>query len=64
MVAVSMEYERLPRCSLDFFPTPFMLLPRRTERRGGPRIFMKREDQAGRVMNGLMDTIARGDLRR
>jgi L-cysteate sulfo-lyase len=47
-----MAYEPLPRQSLGFFPTPLVLLPRLTERLGGPRIFMKRDDLTGLGLGG------------
>ncbi|HSV99440.1 MAG TPA: hypothetical protein VLI39_04660 [Sedimentisphaerales bacterium] len=62
MVGVPVEYERLPRRSLGFFPTPLVPLPRLTEELAGPRIFMKRDDQTGLALGGLMDMIARGEL--
>ncbi len=42
----------LPRYSLGFFPTPLVKLPRLTERLGGPRLFMKRDDQTGLGLGG------------
>ncbi len=42
----------LPRHSLGFFPTPLVKLPRLTERLGGPRLFMKRDDQTGLGLGG------------
>lgn len=42
----------LPRQSLGFFPTPLVRLPRLTERLGGPRLFMKRDDQTGLGLGG------------
>jgi len=52
MVEAPTEYERLPRRSLGFFPTPLVPLPRLTERLAGPRIFMKRDDQTGLALGG------------
>jgi 1-aminocyclopropane-1-carboxylate deaminase/D-cysteine desulfhydrase-like pyridoxal-dependent ACC family enzyme len=47
-----MPYKPLPRHSLGFFPTPLVKLSRLTERLGGPRIFMKRDDQTGLGLGG------------
>ncbi len=47
-----MSYKPLPRCSLGFFPTPLVKLPRLTERLAGPRIFMKRDDLTGLGLGG------------
>lgn len=47
-----MEYRRLPRYPLGFFPTPLMELPRLAKKLGGPRIFMKRDDQSGLALGG------------
>ncbi len=47
-----MPYKPLPRYSLGFFPTPLVKLPRLTERLGGPRIFMKRDDLTGLGLGG------------
>jgi D-cysteine desulfhydrase family pyridoxal phosphate-dependent enzyme len=47
-----MAYRPLPRCSLGFFPTPLVKLSRLTERRAGPRIFMKRDDLTGLGLGG------------
>ncbi len=44
--------DQLPRCSLGFFPTPLVALPRLTERMGGPRLYMKRDDQSGLAIGG------------
>ncbi len=47
-----MPYKPLPRHSLGFFPTPLVRLSRLTQRLGGPRIFMKRDDQTGLGLGG------------
>ena len=40
------------RISLGFFPTPLHALPRLTEKLGGPRLFIKRDDQTGLATGG------------
>ncbi|MCU0914528.1 MAG: D-cysteine desulfhydrase family protein [Planctomycetes bacterium] len=47
-----MPYKPLPRQSLGFFPTLLTPLPRLTQRLGGPRLFMKRDDQTGLALGG------------
>lgn len=42
----------LPRVKLAFLPTPLHELPRFSKALGGPRIFMKREDQTGLAFGG------------
>jgi L-cysteate sulfo-lyase len=42
----------LPRVSLGFFPTPLEELPRLTKALGGPRLFIKRDDQTGLAGGG------------
>lgn len=44
--------QRLPRRALGFFPTPVMELRRLTDRLGGPRILMKRDDLTGLALGG------------
>ncbi len=46
------RYELPPRHPLGFFPTPLVSLPRLTERLGGPRLFMKRDDLTGLALGG------------
>src|SRR5947207_3758008 len=43
---------RLPRVSLAHLPTPLEELPRFSERLGGPRIFIKRDDCTGLLFGG------------
>ena len=43
---------RLPRVSLGHYPTPLEFCPRITERLGGPRIFIKRDDCTGLAFGG------------
>jgi 1-aminocyclopropane-1-carboxylate deaminase/D-cysteine desulfhydrase-like pyridoxal-dependent ACC family enzyme len=43
---------RLPRVSLAHLPTPFEELPRLSERLGGPRIWIKRDDCTGLLFGG------------
>ncbi|MEN6368972.1 MAG: D-cysteine desulfhydrase family protein [Thermotogota bacterium] len=42
----------LPRTGLAFLPTPLMELPRLSQRLGGPRLWMKRDDQTGLGLGG------------
>jgi D-cysteine desulfhydrase len=44
--------DRINRISLGFFPTPLHALPRLTEKLGGPRLFIKRDDQTGLATGG------------
>lgn len=44
--------EDLPRHRLGFFPTPVRELPRLSARLGGPRLFIKRDDQTGLATGG------------
>ena len=49
------KLERLasfPRKTLGFFPTPLRELPRLSKVLGGPRIFVKRDDQSGLAFGG------------
>ncbi|MDD5264692.1 MAG: D-cysteine desulfhydrase family protein [Candidatus Bipolaricaulis sp.] len=44
--------QALPRTRLAFLPTPLIELPRLSQRLGGPRIWMKRDDQTGLGLGG------------
>ncbi len=44
--------DSLPRVSLGFLPTPIHELPRLTRTLGGPRLFIKRDDQTGLATGG------------
>ena len=44
--------DSINRISLGFFPTPLHALPRLTEKLGGPRLFVKRDDQTGLATGG------------
>ncbi|MEI6876461.1 MAG: D-cysteine desulfhydrase family protein, partial [Spirochaetota bacterium] len=44
--------ERFPRARLGFLPTPIVELKRLSTVLGGPRIFMKRDDQTGLALGG------------
>lgn len=44
--------DRLPRVKLAFRPTPLEFLPRLSAALGGPRIFIKRDDQTGLAFGG------------
>ena len=44
--------DKLPRISLGFFPTPLEELPRLSKALGGPRLFVKRDDQTGLATGG------------
>lgn len=47
-----MKLEEVPRIRLGFYPTPFHELPRLSDRLGGPRIFIKRDDLTGLAFGG------------
>jgi len=47
-----MMMDRFARRKLGFFPTPVVALPRLSSRLGGPRLFMKRDDQTGVATGG------------
>lgn len=47
-----MTDRQLPRQSLGFFPTPLVELPCLAKRLGGPRLFIKRDDQTGLALGG------------
>ncbi|MFA6505663.1 MAG: D-cysteine desulfhydrase family protein [Treponemataceae bacterium] len=44
--------DKLPRVSLGQFPTPIEEMPRLSEALGGPRLFVKRDDQTGLAGGG------------
>ena len=44
--------DRLPRVSLGFLPTPIHEMPRLSRTLGGPRLFIKRDDQTGLATGG------------
>ena len=44
--------DRLPRVRLGHLPTPLHELPRLSRALGGPRIFVKRDDQTGLAIGG------------
>ena len=44
--------DRLPRAELAFLPTPLHEVPRFAQALGGPRIYMKRDDQTGLAFGG------------
>ena len=48
----TMDYKRLPRHPLGFFPTPLMELPRLSKQLKGPRLLMKRDDHTGLALGG------------
>ena len=47
-----MNYEKIPRQSLGFFPTPIVELSKLSEALGGSKIFMKRDDNTGLALGG------------
>src|SRR5210317_629437 len=47
-----MNFKPFPKVSLGFFPTPLVDLPRLSKVLGGPKIFMKRDDQTGLALGG------------
>jgi D-cysteine desulfhydrase family pyridoxal phosphate-dependent enzyme len=44
--------DQVKRVSLGHFPTPLHALPRLSEKLGGPRLFVKRDDQTGLATGG------------
>jgi len=48
----AMNYEKIPRQSLGFFPTPIVELSKLSKVLGGPKIFMKRDDNTGLALGG------------
>ncbi len=44
--------DHLPRIPLGFFPTPLEEMPRLSRALGGPRLFIKRDDQTGLASGG------------
>jgi 1-aminocyclopropane-1-carboxylate deaminase/D-cysteine desulfhydrase-like pyridoxal-dependent ACC family enzyme len=44
--------DRLPRIRLAYLPTPLEELPRLTKALGGPRLYLKRDDQTGLAGGG------------
>jgi len=44
--------DALPRVRLGFFPTPLAEMPRLSRALGGPRLFVKRDDQTGLATGG------------
>src|SRR5690606_34602661 len=64
-----MDYNHLPREPLGFFPTPLIELQRLGKALGGPKIYMKRDDNTGLALGGnktrklefiLGDALAKG----
>ena len=49
---MSRQYRSLARKQLGFFPTPLVTLDHLSDRLGGPRILMKRDDQTGLASGG------------
>lgn len=47
-----MNLQRFPKASLGFFPTPLVELTRLSKALGGPKIFIKRDDQTGLALGG------------
>ena len=45
-------FQTTPRCSLGFFPTPLMRMENLEKLLGGPRLFIKRDDQTGLGLGG------------
>ncbi len=50
--ALRSRIDRLPRAKLAFLPTPLHEVPRFARALGGPRIYMKRDDQTGLALGG------------
>lgn len=64
-----MDYNHLPREPLGFFPTPLIELKRLSKALGGPKVYMKRDDNTGLALGGnktrklefiLGDALAKG----
>jgi L-cysteate sulfo-lyase len=64
-----MDATKFPKISLGFFPTPVAELTRLSDKLGGPKIFIKRDDLTGLALGGnktrkletiLGDALARG----
>jgi D-cysteine desulfhydrase len=64
-----MNYKNLPKQSLGFFPTPLVELSKLSKALGGPKIYMKRDDNTGLALGGnktrkleyiIGDALARG----
>lgn len=49
---LEMLTDSLPRVRLGFLPTPIMEVPRLSKALGGPRLFIKRDDQTGLATGG------------
>lgn len=47
-----MQLEQIPREPLGFFPTPLVELTKLSQALGGPKIFMKRDDNTGLALGG------------
>ena len=48
----SMKYKNIKKVSLGFFPTPLVYLPNLSKKLGGPKIYIKRDDQSGLAFGG------------
>ena len=48
----NMEYNHIPKEPLGFFPTPLIELKRLSAALGGPKIYMKRDDNTGLALGG------------
>ena len=47
-----MNYKNIPKQSLGFFPTPLVELSKLSKVLGGPKIYMKRDDNTGLALGG------------
>ncbi|MDW3095008.1 MAG: D-cysteine desulfhydrase family protein [Gammaproteobacteria bacterium] len=47
-----MNYNNIPKQSLGFFPTPIVELSKLSKMFGGPKLFMKRDDNTGLALGG------------
>ena len=66
---MSVQLSDIPRVRLAHLPTPLELLPRLSQRLGGPQIYLKRDDCTGLALGGnkvrkleylLADAVAQG----
>lgn len=51
-MAIHMKFNSLPRVRLASLPTPIQFLPNLTEKLGGPKIWVKRDDLTGLAFGG------------
>lgn len=52
ITTINSRIAKMPKADLGYFPTPLIELKRLSEKLGGPRIFMKRDDNTGLALGG------------